>query len=167
MIIIACADKEWGIGRNGDLLFNIPEDMEFFKTATRGKTVVMGRKTFESLRIKPLPGRRNIVLTKSESFSFEGTETAHSLNELFSLLENTPQNDVFIIGGSNVYRQLLKYCDTALITKVFSYGKADSFIADFDKLSEWIIESTSEKKNWNGTDFQFVKYVKRKEKTEH
>ena len=160
MIIIACADKEWGIGRNGDLLFNIPEDMEFFKTATRGKTVVMGRKTFESLRIKPLPGRRNIVLTKSETFSFEGTETAHSLNELFSLLENTPQNDVFIIGGSNVYRQLLKYCDTALITKVFSYGKADSFIADFDKLSDWKTECASEIMDSNGIEFQFVKYVR-------
>jgi len=160
MIIIACADREWGIGRGGDLLFNIPEDMEFFKTATRGKTVVMGRKTFDSLRIKPLPGRRNIVLTRSESFSFEGTETVHSLDELFSLLEKTPQNDVFVIGGSNVYRQLLKYCDTALITKVSAYGKADSFIVNFDKLSGWRKESASELKNRNGTEYQFVKYVR-------
>ena len=160
MTIIACADREWGIGRGGYLLFNIPEDMEFFKTATRGKTVVMGRKTFESLRIKPLPGRRNIVLTKSESFSFKGTLTAHSLTELFSLLENTPKNDVFVIGGSNVYRQLLKYCDTALITKVSAYGKADSFIADFDKLSDWKTECASEIMDSNGIKFQFVKYVR-------
>ena len=160
MILIACADKEWGIGCNGGLLFNIPEDMEFFKTVTRGKTVVMGRKTFDSLRIKPLPGRRNIVLTKSESFSFEGVETAHSLNDLFSLLENTPPDDIFIIGGSNVYRQLLKYCDTALITKVFSSGKADSFIADFDKLSDWKTECASEIMTSSGIDFQFIKYVR-------
>ncbi|MBQ5989104.1 MAG: dihydrofolate reductase [Oscillospiraceae bacterium] len=160
MIIIACADREWGIGRNSKLLFNIPEDMEFFKNATKGKTVVMGRKTFESLRIKPLPGRRNIVLTRSEIFSFEDTETVHSLTELFSLLENTPKNDVFVIGGSNVYRQLLKYCDTAYITKVFSYGKADSFIADFDKLSEWKTECASEIMDSNGIEFQFVKYVR-------
>ena len=160
MIIIACADREWGIGRDSKLLFNIPEDMEFFKNATKGKTVVMGRKTFESLRIKPLPGRRNIVLTRSEIFSFEGTETVHSLTELFSLLENTPKNDVFVIGGSNVYRQLLKYCDTAFITKVFSYGKADSFIADFDKLSDWKTEYTSEIMNSNGIEFQYVKYVR-------
>ncbi len=160
MIIIACADREWGIGRNGELLFNIPEDMEFFKNATKGKTVVMGRKTFESLRIKPLPGRRNIVLTRSEIFSFEDTETVHSLTELFSLLENTPKNDVFVIGGSNVYRQLLKYCDTAYITKVFSYGKADSFIADFDKLSDWKTEFVSEIMNSNGIEFKFVKYVR-------
>ena len=162
MIIIACADKEWGIGRNGSLLFDIPEDMEFFKNATSGKTVVMGRKTFESLRIKPLPGRRNIVLTRSEDFSFGGTETAHSIDELFSLLENTPPNDVFVIGGSNIYRQLLKYCDTAYITKVFSYGKADSFIADFDKLSEWKNECASETMEHNGINFQFVKYVRHK-----
>ena len=160
MIIIACADKEWGIGRDGELLFDIPDDMEFFKTATRGKTVVMGRKTFESLRIKPLPGRRNIVLTRSESFSYDGTETVHSLNELFSLLGNTPQNNIFVIGGSNVYRQLQKYCDTAFITKVFSYGNADSFIADFDKLADWKVESSSEIKNCNGTEYQFVKYVR-------
>ena len=160
MIIIACADREWGIGRDSKLLFNIPEDMEFFKNATKGKTVVMGRKTFESLRIKPLPGRRNIVLTRSEIFSFEDTETVHSLTELFSLLENTPKNDVFVIGGSNVYRQLLKYCDTAYITKVFSYGKADSFIADFDKLSDWKTEFVSEIMNSNGIEFQFVKYVR-------
>ena len=160
MIIIACADREWGIGRDSKLLFNIPEDMEFFKNATKGKTVVMGRKTFESLRIKPLPGRRNIVLTRSEIFSFEDTETVHSLTELFSLLENTPKNDVFVIGGSNVYRQLLKYCDTAYITKVFSYGKADSFIADFDKLSDWKTECASEIMNSNGIEFQFVKYVR-------
>ena len=160
MIIIACADREWGIGRDGKLLFNIPEDMEFFKNATKGKNVVMGRKTFESLRIKPLPGRRNIVLTRSEIFSFEGTETVHSLTELFSLLENIPPNDIFVIGGSNVYRQLLKYCDTAFITKVFSYGKADSFIADFDKLSDWKTECASEIMNSNGIKFQFVKYVR-------
>ena len=160
MIIIACADIEWGIGRNGDLLFNIPEDMEFFKTATKGKTVVMGRKTFGSLRIKPLPGRRNIVLTRSECFSFEGTETAHSLAELFSLLKSTPKNDVFVIGGADVYRQLLKYCDTALITKVYAHSDADSFIVNFDKLSGWKTESTSEPKNWNGTEYQFIKYVK-------
>lgn len=160
MIIIACADREWGIGRDSKLLFNIPEDMEFFKNATKGKTVVMGRKTFESLRIKPLPGRRNIVLTRSEIFSFEDTETVHSLTELFSLLENTPKNDVFVIGGSNVYRQLLKYCDTAYITKVFSYGKADSFIADFDKLSDWKTECASEIMDSNGIEFQFVKYVR-------
>ena len=160
MIIIACADREWGIGRDSKLLFNIPEDMEFFKNATKGKTVVMGRKTFESLRIKPLPERRNIVLTRSEIFSFEDTETVHSLTELFSLLENTPKNDVFVIGGSNVYRQLLKYCDTAYITKVFSYGKADSFIADFDKLSDWKTECASEIMDSNGIEFQFVKYVR-------
>lgn len=160
MIIIACADREWGIGRDSKLLFNIPEDMEFFKNATKGKTVVMGRKTFESLRIKPLPERRNIVLTRSEIFSFEDTETVHSLTELFSLLGNTPKNDVFVIGGSNVYRQLLKYCDTAYITKVFSYGKADSFIADFDKLSDWKTECASEIMNSNGIEFQFVKYVR-------
>lgn len=160
MIIIACADREWGIGRDSKLLFNIPEDMEFFKNATKGKTVVMGRKTFESLRIKPLPGRRNIVLTRSEIFSFEDTETVHSLTELFSLLEKTPKNDVFVIGGSNVYRQLLKYCDTAFITKVFSYGKADSFIADFDKLSDWKTECASEIMDSNGIEFQFVKYVR-------
>ena len=160
MIIIACADREWGIGRDSKLLFNIPEDMEFYKNATKGKTVVMGRKTFVSLRIKPLPGRRNIVLTRSEIFSFEDTETVHSLTELFSLLENTPKNDVFVIGGSNVYRQLLKYCDTAYITKVFSYGKADSFIADFDKLSDWKTECASEIMDSNGIEFQFVKYVR-------
>ena len=85
MTIIACVDRNWGIGYDGKLLFDIPQDMEHFKKVTSGKTVIMGRKTFDSLRVKPLPDRRNIVLTKNRDFSFEGVEAAHSIDELLKL----------------------------------------------------------------------------------
>jgi len=158
MNIIAAADINCGIGYKGNLLFSIPEDMEFFKNKTRGKTVVMGRKTFESLRIKPLPGRRNIVLTSNHDFSYNNTETVHSVSELMSVLESIPDEDIFVIGGSEIYRQLEKYCDTAYITKIYSEAEADCYIPDFDSLPGWQLSEISELKQYNGLTYRFITY---------
>ena len=158
MTIIACVDRNWGIGYDGKLLFDIPQDMEHFKKVTAGKTVIMGRRTFDSLRVKPLPDRRNIVLTKNRDFSFEGVEAAHSIDELLKLTADAKSGDVAVIGGSQIYRQLLGYCDTAYITKVYARTHADSFIADFDSLEDWKIAEMSDIKEHDGLKYRFVTY---------
>ena len=160
MNIIAAADLNNGIGLNGSLIYSIPEDMEFFKKKTTGKTVVMGRKTFDSLRIKPLPGRRNIVLTKNPDFSYENTETVHSVSELMSVLENIHDEDIYVIGGESIYSLLEEYCDTAFITRIYAESYADSFISDFENSSEWKTAEVSELKEHNGIKFRFFRFVR-------
>ena len=158
MILIACADRGWGIGYKNRLLFSIPEDMSFFRQITAGKTVVMGRKTFDSLKVKPLSGRRNILLTRNRSFVFEGVEIVHSTKELAELTQNTKSEDIVVIGGSQVYKQLMEYCDTAYITKVFAESPADSFLPDFDSLEDWKVAEMSDIKEHNGLKYRFVTY---------
>lgn len=160
MNLIAAADLNWGIGCKGSLQWNIPEDMEFFKSKTKGKTVVMGRKTFDSLRIKPLPGRRNIIFTENRNFTYSGTETVHSAEELFSLTEGTPAEDIFVIGGAQIYRLLSDFCDTAFITRIYSSKPADSYILNFENTPEWKTADMSELKEFNGTKYRFVTYKK-------
>lgn len=106
--------------------------MEFFKEKTMGKTVVMGRKTLESFpNAKPLKNRKNVVLTTDKNFKCDGTEIVHDIK---TVIGKYGGDDTFVIGGGEVYRQLLPYCDSAYITKVFSDGNADVFIDDLDKM---------------------------------
>ena len=118
MKIIAAVDEKWGIGKGMNLLFRISEDMEFFKEKTMGKPVVMGRKTLESFpNAKPLKNRKNVVLTTDKNFKCDGTEIVHGIK---TIVEKYGGDDTFVIGGGEVYKQLLPYCDSAYITKVFS-----------------------------------------------
>lgn len=160
MIIIAAADIKGGIGYQDKLLFSIPEDMKFFKEKTAGKTVVMGRKTFETLKIKPLPGRRNIVMTTDLSFSCSDTETVHSVQELLRLVREIPKDDIFVIGGAEIYCLLEKYCDTAYITRIYAERKADRFIPDFSRLPDWEKAEMSGIKEYDGLKFRFITYTK-------
>ena len=135
MELIAAADKNWAIGRDGKLLCHLPGDLKYFKEKTTGKTVVMGRKTLESLPgSKPLPNRRNIVLTKDPSFEKEGCEIVHSVDELFDILGEEP---VMVMGGASVYEQLLPYCDSCYITKIDACFDADTYIANLDEKDDF------------------------------
>lgn len=158
MKLIAAVSKNWGIGKDNKLLFSIPTDMKFFRTATMGKTVIMGRKTLESFPGgKPLKNRRNIVLSSGKSVA-DGAELAASVDDA---LKAAP-DDAFVIGGENVYRQLLPYCDEAYITKVFEECEADAFFPNLDEDSEWYMEKEGEEISENGHRFRFCTY-KRKE----
>ena len=144
MKIIAAVDEKWGIGKGMNLLFRISEDMEFFKEKTMGKTVVMGRKTLESFpNAKPLKNRKNVVLTTDKK----------------TIIGKYGGDDTFVIGGGEVYRQLLPYCDSAYITKVFSDGNADVFIDNLDKNEVWELGNVSEKRVENGISFVFCTYI--------
>lgn len=161
MNIIASADIEWGIGNEGDLLYNIPEDMRFFREMTTGKTVIMGRTTLESLPgSKPLPKRRNIVLSKT-SGDIAGAEICRSPEEIIELLSDEDSENIFVIGGESVYREMLKYCDTAYITRVEAKTEADRHLVNLDECADWMIEKSSPMYAHNGICFKFVTYKRK------
>ena len=112
MNLILAADENWAIGNKGDLLCHLSGDLKYFKKTTTGNTVIMGRKTLESLPGKKgLPGRKNVVLTTDENFSADGVDTVcHSIEELMQVLKD--DDNAFVIGGAKVYEQLLPLCDT-------------------------------------------------------
>lgn len=158
MKLIAAVDNEWNIGNKGGLLFSIPDDMKFFRTTTSGKTVVMGRKTLESFPgSKPLKNRVNIVLSRS-SHEVDGAEFVTSVDELLEKIEKFNSDDVYVIGGAQIYSLLLPYCDTALITHIDAV--ADEADSKFPKLSEdeWEVAEQSELHENNGISFRFVTY---------
>ena len=114
MNIIVAADKNWGIGKDNKLLVSIPADMKFFRETTTGNVVVMGRKTLESFPGGlPLKRRTNIVLTKDVNYQVKDAVLVHSVEELLEELKKYDSENVYVIGGDSVYRQLLPYCDIA------------------------------------------------------
>lgn len=162
MDMIFSADKNWGIGYGSKLLFRLPGDMAFFKKMTIGKTIVMGRATLESLpKGSPLPDRRNIVLTTNRDFTADGADICHSLQELFALLQKC-EGGIFVIGGENLYRQLMPYCEKAYITRFDTAAAADHFMPDFDAAPEWRLTETSETMSEKGVDYRFCTYVQEK-----
>lgn len=131
-------DKNWGIGKDGALLFRIPEDMRHFRRMTTGKVVVMGRKTFESLPGgRPLAGRTNIVLSTDKAFSPAGATVCRSLRELKEELKRFGTDDVFVIGGQRVYEALLDYCRFAYITRYDRAFEADRRLPDIETCGGW------------------------------
>ena len=163
MIMIVAADEKWGIGKNGDLLTPLPEDMKFFREKTRDSVVILGRKTLESFPDgKPLKNRVNIVISRQENIPVEGIIKVSSVEEAAEEAKKYEGKNVFVIGGGTIYRQMLKYCDKAYITKIDRvFENADTFIDNLDELKEWHIVDESEEKEYNGTKFKFVTYIKK------
>lgn len=155
MQAIVAVSESWGIGRDGALLFRISADLKRFKALTTGHTVIMGRKTLESLPGgRGLPNRRNLVLTRQADLAPEGAEAVHSLGELQALADS----DAFVIGGQDIYEQLLPYCTRVYVTKVLSDAPADAFFPDLDRDPAWRIVSAGEVQEENGLRFQYVEY---------
>ena len=163
MNLIVNVSENWAIGRGNELLFHLSTDMKFFKSQTIEKTVVMGRKTLESFPgKKPLPKRKNIVLTTNPDFCAENVEIIHSIDELLKKIDLENSEDIYVIGGETIYRQLLHYCDTAFVTKVAStVNDADAFMVNLDDDENWEIADESETMNEKGYDFKFVTYKKK------
>lgn len=155
--ILHC-DKEWGIGKNNQLMFSIPADMKFFRETTTGKVVVMGANTLLSFpQAKPLKNRVNIVLSSKLPKRDDCTVIA-TLNELFDKIKGYPPDDVFVIGGAQLYKTLLPYCSEVLVTKVNAVGGADTFFPNLDKEANFTITASSEPLETNGYTIQFVTY---------
>ena len=160
MNAITAVDKNWGIGYNGELLFNIPEDKKFFRNMTIGKTVIMGRKTFESLpNGKALQNRKNIVFTRNADYSADNVVICHSVAELKKAVDGIDTNDVFIIGGAEIYKIMLSFCSVIYVTKIDAEKTADCFFPNIDKMYEWKLTDCSEIKEYEGIKYKFCTYT--------
>lgn len=155
MELIVAVDRDWSIGRGGELLFSIPEDLARFKALTLGKAIVYGSRTMATFPGgKPLPGRANYVLTHHPE---RVPDPARGMDSVAKLLE-TADRELFVVGGEQVYRQLLPLCRGAWVTKIAARGGGDKFFPNLDRLPGWQLTEASEWKDWKGLRFQFCRY---------
>lgn len=157
--LIVAVDENWAIGKDNELLFHIKEDLMRFKSLTLGQNVVMGRKTLESMpKGAPLPKRNNIVLSRNEL----ACDVMHCRNmgELREIIP-TLEGEVYIIGGENIYRQLLDFCSVAEVTKVRAKKQADAFFPNLDEDKNWQLESQSEVYSDGEVEYTFNRYINR------
>ncbi len=145
------------IGRGGTLPWNLPEDMAHFRELTMGHPVVMGRRTWDSLpdRFRPLPGRRNVVVTRNDTWTADGAERAGSLDDALELLEDKPQ--AFVIGGGKLFAEALPIADALLLTELDLEVEGDTFFPDWDR--DAFAEVAREARvSADGTPMAFVTY---------
>lgn len=164
MQIIVAVDSHWGIGKDNNLLFHIPKDLQYFKEKTLGKVVVMGRKTLQSLpKGQPLKERVNLVLSQTLK-AVEGAIVVTNMRQLFQQLKQYDSENIFIIGGATVYKELLPYCSYAFVTKIFADGQATEFFENLDCLQSWEAIEKADIQEENGYCFQFCRYKNNKVK---
>jgi len=160
--IIVAVSEDWGIGKDNELLWHISEDLKRFKRLTSGKTVIMGKKTWESLPKRPLPGRKNIVLTDKADELIENSVTAYSLEDALGKCEKS--EEIFIIGGGSIYRQFMPIADRLNITHVHKKAPADIYFPEID-LNIWEITEKEEFKTdgENSIPYTYTIYERKKE----
>lgn len=158
--IIVVIAQNYAIGKNNQLLWHISEDLKWFKKITSGHTVIMGKNTFLSLPVKPLPGRRNIVITDVAGEEIAGCNMAYSIEDAIKKADNESEN--FIIGGASVYRQFFNIADKLYITQVYSNPEADVFFPEI-KDDEWcLLESVPQQETHpEGLEYIFQVYKRR------
>jgi dihydrofolate reductase len=167
MNIIVAVNRDWGIGYRGTQSIVIPEDRRYFKRITDGGTIITGRKTFVDFG-RPLPNRKNIVLTSSKDFKADGVVVVHSIDEA---IEETACDDpgrVFVIGGESVYNLFLPLCTFAHITKIEVAPPSDTYFPNIDNLPDWEMVSKSPLHEYEAPDgffpgivrFSFLQYIR-------
>ncbi|WP_308862357.1 dihydrofolate reductase [Paenibacillus radicis (ex Xue et al. 2023)] len=158
--MIYAMDEQGGIGIDNKIPWRLPEDMAFFRRTTTGHTVLMGRKTFESVGSKPLPKRRNVILTRDTSFTAEGCEVVHTVEAALELIgSGDAEEELFVIGGAEVYNLFMPHADRLYITEINHQFQADAFMPGIDK-SQWKAASRVKgvKDEKNPYDYEFVTY---------
>ena len=165
---IVCTDTNYGIGYQNKLLISIPEDLKHFSRITSGGTVIMGRKTYESLPQAPLPKRINLVITRnnptgSPSEPLEKAPTYVSMESvkdwLIAKREEKTEEKIAVIGGEQIYQELVPYCDYVLITKVFKkFENVDAYFPNFDFVEDWELVGASDIMEYDGIKYQYRKY---------
>ncbi len=156
--LIVAMDENNLIGSNNGLPWHLPADLAFFKRSTMGKPIIMGRKTFESIG-KPLPGRRNIVVTRDPSFSAEDCDVANGIDAAIALCRD--DEEVMLIGGANLYQQSFELVTDLYITRIHHEFDGDTWFPDFDE-SKWKIENREnfEADHCNPHAYSFTKFVR-------
>lgn len=159
MKLIAAVDRNWAIGYKNKLLVSIPADMKFFRETTTGHVVVMGRKTLESFpNGQPLKNRVNIVLTSDPAYLVKDAVVVRSMEELKQELAKYDSDEIYVIGGESMYRQLVEQCDTAYITWIdFAYD-ADAYFPRLTEEDGWKIASESEEQTYFDLEYYFRTY---------
>ncbi len=159
MNLIVAVDKNWAIGLKNKLLVSIPADMKFFRETTTDKVVVMGRKTLESFpNGLPLKRRTNIVMTRDKNYKVKDAIVVHDVKELLEELEKYAQEDIYVIGGESIYRQLLPYCKVAHVTKIDHAYEADTYFPNLDEMEDWEVTGVSDEQTYFDLEYEFVKY---------
>lgn len=162
MNLIAAVDKNWAIGYQNRLLVSIPSDMKFFRETTMGKVVVMGRKTLESFpNGLPLKKRTNIVLTANKNYIAGDAIIVHTVEELQEELKKYNSEDIFVIGGESIYRQLEPWCNVAYITKIDQAFQADTYFPNLDEIEGWEMVEESEEHTCFDLEYAFTKYERK------
>jgi dihydrofolate reductase len=157
-IIVAVAQNN-AIGKDNQLLWRISDDLKRFKQLTTSHTIIMGRKTFQSLPNGALPNRRNVVISRNAALSLENAEIVCSLEEAFKLCK--PKEECFIIGGGEIYNQALQYADKLYLTKVHARFDADTFFPEIvDNQWKIIKHETFERSEKNEFAFSFIEMIK-------
>lgn len=161
MNAIVVVDQNWAIGREGQLLFSLPTDMKRFRALTLGGTVILGRRTLDSFpEGKPLPGRRNIVITHNAQLAVEGAELVPSPEAALAAAGGCDPDKLWVIGGGSVYIALLSRCKRVYLTRVDAAAEsADTYFPNLDKLPGWTAEHIGEPVTENGVTYRFVDYV--------
>ena len=157
MNVIVAADSRWGIGIGGTQNIVIPEDRKYFRKMTLGATIIVGRRTVMDFPgQKPLPDRRNIILSRNPSFKIECATVVSSVDEAFREIKQDER--VFVVGGASVFRLFLDYCDTAFVTKFYAEAEADAFFPNLDELPNWVLRESSDVFESHGFRYAFHRY---------
>lgn len=167
---IVAVDENWGIGKDGDLLLSIPADLKRFKKFTENHTVIMGRKTYESLPNGPLPNRWNIVVTHDPDVINQGRKPINLIavnheQVINDVLKNPifcHDRSIYIIGGSQIYSEFLKYCKRVYVTKIYHSFAADTYFPDLSTSNTWALVEGSKTMEYEGYRYQYLGYLNTK-----
>lgn len=154
-------DKHRVIGKNNQLPWHLPEDLKFFKRVTMGHPIIMGRKTFESIG-RPLPGRKNIIVTRNREYTNENCEVMYDVESLLAFCRQNSDEEYFVIGGAEIFQQLFPYVDRLYITKIDEAFEGDTYFPAID-LDDWQLSSQEKgiKDEKNPYDYEFLIYEKK------
>ncbi|WP_417169043.1 dihydrofolate reductase [[Clostridium] scindens] len=159
MNLIVAVDKNWAIGNGNKLLVSIPQDMKFFRETTKGKVVAMGRKTLESFPGgQPLKNRVNVVLTTDQNYKANGAVIVHTIEQMLAELKKYASEDIFVIGGESIYRQLLPYCSKAYVTRIDHAYDAATHFPDLDVDPQWEMTKISDEQTYFDLEYVFTIY---------
>jgi dihydrofolate reductase len=162
MNVIVAVDNNWAIGYQNKLLVSIPADMRFFRDVTMGKVVIMGKNTLESFPSgQPLKNRTNIVVALEKDYKVKDATVVYSIEEALELTKNYKSEDIYIIGGASIYRQLLPYCNVAHITKIDFAYQADTYFPNLDQMEDWVLVEETEEHTYYDLTYTFNRYERK------
>ena len=162
MNLIVNVDKNWAIGNNGGLLISIPEDLRFFRDETTGKVVIVGRNTVKTFPGgRPLKNRKNIIVSTNKDLKVDDAVVVNSVEEALEAVKDYKSEDVYVVGGASIYKQMLPYCDVAHVTKSNFAYQADTYFPNLDEMDDWVIEAESDERTYYDIEYTFYKYVRK------